>query len=554
MLLEYYGLNNILFTPIIIIFLIMLSLFGKRYLATTNYFIINVIFVVLIIPFQFYNDLFFINSEIFTNNNILDNIFIETQKYLPLTNFGNISTNYSVEAKSYSWEYIFNFIWILGSILYFLFQIISYLKFHFKAFRFSHKVNDIYILSILEKIKKEQKIKRKINIRYSYFIVSPILINCFRPTILLPYNISKAEKYLYYIIKHELMHYKYYDLWFQRFRLLLQCLYWINPFVWILCFIADKEMERACDYHVSRNKNREYRKKYADSILYVISLGVNDKQMLISNFGKSKKEVYFRVEDILKDHIKKKGFVWTFTVIWLFVFVIIINSNICFAQKDINPQINNAYVPLNDTLNNLGFKLISKDDKTIEFIKGLRRINFINEDNFNLKKNNNTYYSKVIDKTIFIKVGVLKDLGYKISDDYCVNNIELDTELFSKILDNNFLLTDETDLPKNKTFYGHNIIKSITETELKDYSIEDVNLMNYNIKELEDYIRANYKTSLKQYKNDLISINTKYPSNLRITYDLLDNEQIKVVINTSDGYKYVELAMEVRNGEIFLEK
>lgn len=215
MFLEYYGLNNILFTPIIIIFLIMLSLFGKRYFATTKYFIINVIFIVLIIPFKFYDNLFFINNEIFTNNNILDNIFVETQKYLHFTELSNISANYSTETESYSWEYIFNFIWILGSILYFLFQIISYLKFHFRAFRFSLKVNDICILSLLEKIKKEQKIERKINIRYSYFIVSPILINCIRPTILLPYNISKTEKYLYYIIKHELMHYKYYDLWFQ---------------------------------------------------------------------------------------------------------------------------------------------------------------------------------------------------------------------------------------------------------------------------------------------------------------------------------------------------
>lgn len=199
----------------------------------------------------------------------------------------------------------------------------------------------------------------------------------------------------------------------------------------------------------------------------------------------------------------------------------------CFAQKDINPQINNAYVPLKDTFNNLGFKLVSKNDKTIEFVKGFQKINFVNEDNFNLKKNNNTYYLKVIDETMFIKVGVLKDLGYKVSDDYCIDDIELDTKLFSKILDNNFTLTDEINLPKNKTFYGHNIIRSITETELKDYLVEDVNLMNYDIKELEDYIRANYKISLKQYKKDLISINTKYPSNLRITYDLLDNGQIK---------------------------
>jgi len=261
------------------------------------------------------------------------------------------------------------------------------------------------------------------------------------------------------------------------------------------------------------------------------------------------------MEYTLKDRAEIKAIFFIFTIILLFVFVITANSNINFLLQNRNSEIYNNYVPLEDTFNKLGFKVVSKDNNYIEFNNGLQSINFVSEDNFNIKKNDNTYYSKVIGDTAFIKIAVLEDLGYKVNDNYCLNNnIKLDTNLFSEILSNNFTLTDERDLPESKMFYCRNIIKSITEKELKDYSIENVNLMNYNIEELKDYINANYKTSLKQYKNNLVSINTKYPYNSRVTYDLLDNGQVKADINTPDGNRYIELAVEIRNGEIFLEK
>jgi len=258
------------------------------------------------------------------------------------------------------------------------------------------------------------------------------------------------------------------------------------------------------------------------------------------------------MKNISKNKAKKRTF-YAFIIVLLFVFAITASYNIALQNK--NDNVNNIYVPLEDTFNRLGFKVVNKNKDNIEFTDGLQNVNFRNEDNFNLKKNDNTYYSKVIGDTAFIKIAVLKDLGYKVNDNYYVNNsIKLDTNFFSEALSNNFMLTNERDLTDSKMFYCRNITKSITEKELKDYLIENVNLMNYDIEELKDYISANYKTSLKQYKDDLVSINTKYPYNSKVTYDLLDNGQVKANINIPNGNKYIELAMEIRNGEIFLEK
>ena len=69
-----------------------------------------------------------------------------------------------------------------------------------------------------------------------------------RPTIVLP--VEKRGEDVAPIIVHELMHYKYKDLWVFALLRLLTAVYWFNPVVWLCFRRARQDGEAACDQRV----------------------------------------------------------------------------------------------------------------------------------------------------------------------------------------------------------------------------------------------------------------------------------------------------------------
>lgn len=69
-----------------------------------------------------------------------------------------------------------------------------------------------------------------------------------RPTIVLP--VEKHGEDVAPIIVHELMHYKYKDLWIFAALRLLTAVYWFNPAVWLCFHFAKLDGEAACDQRV----------------------------------------------------------------------------------------------------------------------------------------------------------------------------------------------------------------------------------------------------------------------------------------------------------------
>lgn len=564
-MLKSYIVNNILFTPLIIVSLSLFTIpkIKERYLATTRYYIWNIICLALLIPPNIYSYLFKPRINIFPQNR--DNIIIQTFKEIDQILMPTTETvayvDYNLKASNFSGKQIFYTIWLSAALIYFLFQIISYYYFRYKSLHLSIEITDKTILSILENLKKEQKIKTKIQLRYSYFVTSPLIIGCFHPIILLPYKLK--NEYLHYIFKHELYHYKCFDLVLQHIRLITQSLYLFNPFVWILCNKANKDMETACDFHVLNFSNERERKKYADAIFHIASLSMNKNQTLTPSFAQTKSDIFYRMEDIMNNKSKKRG---TFLLVATILSIVSINilsvySNL-IPQKGQKSKIDSAYIPLEETFENLGYRVNESNENLIKLTNGDKTLNFINETNYNLKKNSNTYYANAEGETFFIKIGVLKDLGYQVKEDngfYLIDNnreIKLNTEALLKHLTKiTYLDEAKLDSPTEIMFSNHKIVaQSISPENLKGYTIETNNLMGYNLKELEDYIKANYMVTLEQYKDNLISIDTKYPNSIRVTYDLLDNGQVLANIVDSDGKTYIELGMEVRAKTVFVDK
>lgn len=155
------------------------------------------------------------------------------------------------------------YIWLFGSAAFFASGILSYIIFLYKKRKNSI---DLSSNTVLEEIKKELKIKRKIKIRISNDKDSPMLTGILFPVIYIP-NIRLDEKTEKMIFRHELMHLKCGDLYFKWLTLFVCAVHWFNPLSYILSRNVNQSCEIACDMAVIKNMDEENKKFYMETIL-----------------------------------------------------------------------------------------------------------------------------------------------------------------------------------------------------------------------------------------------------------------------------------------------
>lgn len=94
---------------------------------------------------------------------------------------------------------------------------------------------------------------RKVSIRKSEFIKSPLTYGVIRPVILLPSETELDEKEFACIMEHEWIHIRRWDILMKYILYLTVCIYWFNPFVWIMAALFNRDIEMACDEEVLKS-------------------------------------------------------------------------------------------------------------------------------------------------------------------------------------------------------------------------------------------------------------------------------------------------------------
>ncbi len=130
------------------------------------------------------------------------------------------------------------------------FFVISYLK-SLAKFRESLPVDDDFTRDWLN----SHKVRRRISVRYSDRVFSPLTYGIFRPVILLPKNADGSV--LKYALAHEFVHIRQFDAVFKLLIAATVCVHWFNPLVWAMCFFANRDIEISCDETVLRTTGFE---------------------------------------------------------------------------------------------------------------------------------------------------------------------------------------------------------------------------------------------------------------------------------------------------------
>ncbi len=145
-------------------------------------------------------------------------------------------------------------------------------------------------------------LKRKVTIRILDTVDTPLTYGIFRPVILLPKGgVQEKQDAQAFILEHEFVHIKRWDAVTKLLINITLCIHWFNPFVWLMSYLFNRDLELSCDEAVLQRLGETRRASYAKTLI-----GMEEKRSgllsFYSSFGRNAMEE--RIVAMMK--IKKK--------------------------------------------------------------------------------------------------------------------------------------------------------------------------------------------------------------------------------------------------------
>ena len=122
---------------------------------------------------------------------------------------------------------------------------------------------------------------------------APLTFGVLRPTVLLPEDLETGTAQFQLVLAHELAHIRRKDCLRKLLLTVCLCLYWWNPLVWLMVWLANRDMELACDEAVLRALGPDCKKAYALTLLDMAQRNPKSAP-LCSGFAKSSAEERIR--------------------------------------------------------------------------------------------------------------------------------------------------------------------------------------------------------------------------------------------------------------------
>lgn len=212
-------------------------------------------------------------------------------------------------------------IWLAGIIVFLTYHAIGYHLFKKRALRWSYPNQQVSIKQIYKYTSKELNINRQIPVIISDNVYSPMMLGFLKPILILP-QMNYSETELYYILKHELIHYKRRDVWYKLFMLMANAFHWFNPLVYLMFRQASKDLEISCDAEVLKTADDQARKQYTEMIMNSVNEQMKRRHtVLSSDFGGGIKMLKERFVHIRNGKKKRKG-IWVFMLLLICIVVV----------------------------------------------------------------------------------------------------------------------------------------------------------------------------------------------------------------------------------------
>lgn len=169
-----------------------------------------------------------------------------------------------------------------------------------RKFKMSIPVKEVRV----ERWLAEHRLRRNLQVRQSEYITFPLTYGVLRPVILLPKAMTGADdKTLNYVLTHELIHIKRFDLPMKWAMAAIVCVHWFNPLVWVMLTLFNRDIELACDEAVIQSMGEGEKSGYARALI-----GMEEVKSGFAPFysGFNRNAIEARIKAIMK--MKKVSF------------------------------------------------------------------------------------------------------------------------------------------------------------------------------------------------------------------------------------------------------
>ena len=174
---------------------------------------------------------------------------------------------------------ILAYVWLIGAIALMLLNVVRYVRLNIKIRKNGE------VISCPE---TREYTDRKINVRVWENIASPFMTGVFRPMLILPKTELSGEQ-LDNILRHEMTHFKRYDILYKWFAEFVKCVHWFNPISWYVSKQIAAECEISCDMAVTKNMSGSEEMSYVSTILSLLPTGKSKQLPLTTQMASSKK-------------------------------------------------------------------------------------------------------------------------------------------------------------------------------------------------------------------------------------------------------------------------
>lgn len=173
-------------------------------------------------------------------------------------------------------------LWFIGMAVAALYFVLGYVR-SLARFRTAARIDNAF----LTVWRTAHPCRRRLEIKESQFVQSPLTYGVLCPVILMPKGMDWTdEKLCGYLLEHEYVHVRRLDALWKLILAVLLCVHWFNPLVWMLFVLANRDMETACDELVLRQFGERAKREYAWTLVHWEERK-RRTTMLHSHFGKN---------------------------------------------------------------------------------------------------------------------------------------------------------------------------------------------------------------------------------------------------------------------------
>ena len=138
------------------------------------------------------------------------------------------------------------------------------------------------------------KLHRKITVKVSDRVVSPLTYGVINPVIILPKSLPADSEEMRFALAHELVHIRRFDVLLKVVLTAAACVHWFNPLAWAMLSLAGRDIELSCDEAVLEQLGCK-REDYAMALIRL-----EEKRSISAGAAFGRNAVRERIEVIMK--------------------------------------------------------------------------------------------------------------------------------------------------------------------------------------------------------------------------------------------------------------